>query len=209
MKTTKDEIVLKSLALFAEKGFDAVSTSMIAESLGITKGALYRHFESKQAIFDRIIEMMFELDEQQANDNNVPAREYAVDDGPYKSTGLADLCGFVNEQFIFWTENEFACLFRRMLTLEQFRDEKMTGLYRDIISLGPVKYSADLFGEMIKNGSLSPAAGVLGAWNLALQLYAPLLLSVQLYDAGEDSETLKANLRAFTQDFENRWKNDN
>lgn len=47
MKTTKETIIKVSLQLFAERGFDAVSTSMIANQLGITKGALYRHFESK------------------------------------------------------------------------------------------------------------------------------------------------------------------
>ena len=41
MKTTKEDILLTSLKLFAESGFDAVSTGMIAEKLDITKGALY------------------------------------------------------------------------------------------------------------------------------------------------------------------------
>ena len=40
MKTTKETIIKVSLQLFAERGFDAVSTSMIANQLGITKGAL-------------------------------------------------------------------------------------------------------------------------------------------------------------------------
>ena len=50
MKTTKEDILLTSLHLFAESGFDAVSTGMIAEQLGITKGALYRHYKNKQEI---------------------------------------------------------------------------------------------------------------------------------------------------------------
>ena len=46
LKTTKEEILRVSVRLFAERGFDAVSTSMIAGELGITKGALYRHFKN-------------------------------------------------------------------------------------------------------------------------------------------------------------------
>lgn len=36
MKTTKEDILLASLKLFAERGFEAVSTSMIASEIGIT-----------------------------------------------------------------------------------------------------------------------------------------------------------------------------
>ncbi len=45
MKTNKEEIMLIALKMFAERGFEAVSTSMIASELGITKGALYRHYK--------------------------------------------------------------------------------------------------------------------------------------------------------------------
>ena len=79
MKTNKDEIMLTALKLFAERGFEAVSTSMIASELGITKGALYRHYKSKQEIFDCIVKKMFEQDEKQANDNGVPVKEYSED----------------------------------------------------------------------------------------------------------------------------------
>lgn len=205
MKTTKADILLTSLRLFAERGFDAVSTSMIASEIGITKGALYRHFDSKQAIFDAIIAKMFELDEQQANDNNVPAKEYKDDQEGYQNTAFGDLCEFVNEQFIFWTENEFAKLFRRMLTIEQFKSPEMTKLYQDVIALGPVKYTEDLFHEMMKNGQLNEAAVKLGSRNLAIQLFAPLQLSIQFYDGGESSEMIKENLRTITVDFEKRW----
>ena len=41
--------------LFARDGYEAVSVSMIAGELGITKGALYRHYKNKQDIFDSIV----------------------------------------------------------------------------------------------------------------------------------------------------------
>lgn len=205
MKTTREEILFTSLKLFAERGFEAVSTSMIAAELGITKGALYRHFENKQAIFDAIIARMFELDAQQANDNNVPAKEYAEDAEGYQNTAFGDLCAFVNEQFLFWTENDFARLFRRMITIEQFKNPEMNKLYQDVIASGPVKYTEDLFAEMMKNGQLNEEAVRLGAKNLAIQLFAPLQLSIQFYDGGEASEQIRENLRAITKDFEMRW----
>lgn len=205
MKTSKEDILLISLKLFAERGFEAVSTSMIASEIGITKGALYRHYENKQAIFDSIIARMFELDEKQANDNNVPAKEYSEDSKSYETTTFGDLCEFVNEQYVFWTENEFARLFRRMITIEQFKSPQMNKLYQDVIALGPVKYTEDLFSQMINNGQLKDDAKYVGARNLAIMLFAPLQLSIQLYDGGEDTEVIKANLRIITKNFEQSW----
>ncbi len=207
MKTNKEEIMLTALKLFAKRGFEAVSTSMIAGELGITKGALYRHYKSKQEIFDSIIEKMFEQDEKQAEKTNVPVREYEEDAGSYEHTALEDLCEFVNSQYIYWTENEFALYFRRMITLEQYRNEKMKMLYRDMLSLGPVKYSGDLLREMIKNGRINTDTTEFEARDLAILLYAPLQLSIQLYDANpKDDEKIKRNLRKITKDFEERWK---
>ncbi len=207
MKTNKEEIMLTALKLFAERGFEAVSTNMIAGELGITKGALYRHYKSKQEIFDSIIEKMFEQDEKQAEETNVPVREYEEDAESYEHTSLESLCEFVNNQYSYWTENEFALYFRRMITLEQYRNEEMKKLYRDMLSLGPVKYSEDLFREMIKSDRLNAKAEKLGARNLAILLYAPLQLSIQLYDADEkDNEKIKSDLGKLTKEFEKRWK---
>jgi len=205
LKTTKEEIVLEALRLFSERGFEAVSTSMIAQRLGITKGALYRHFDSKQAIFDEIINRMFELDEKQANKNNVPAKEIQADEEAYNKTAFADLCAFVDDQFVFWTENEFACLFRRMITIEQYKNEKMQKLYQDVITLGPVNYTADLFDKMIENGQLGEAAKQKGAFNLAIQFFAPLKLSIELFDGGRNGEEIKNNLKIITEDFKEKW----
>ena len=178
---------------------------MIASKIGITKGALYRHFENKQAIFDAIISKMFELDEKQAKDNNVPVKEYKEDEQAYKAAKLTDFCEFVNEQYVFWTENNFAKLFRRMIAIEQFKSPEMTKLYQDVLVSGPIKYTEDFFKEMIDNGQLNADAEKLGAWNLAVQFFAPLQLSIQLFDGGADSDETKENLRNMTKEFERKY----
>lgn len=205
MKTTKDEILRTALKLFAERGFDAVSTGMIAEQLGITKGALYRHFESKQGIFDAIFDKMVELDAERANEDSVPEKKYEDDAESYKNTDAHDLCEFVNNKFVFWTEDDFARDFRRMITLEQHKSPERMKLYQDVICAGPVEYTKDLMTEMLRSGRLNKAAESFGAYNLALMLFAPLSLMIQMADGGTDAELLKKHLREITAEFEERW----
>ncbi|MCW2785750.1 MAG: TetR/AcrR family transcriptional regulator [Marmoricola sp.] len=47
---TRDRILSVALTLFTEKGYDATSMREVAEQLGITKPALYYHFDSKEDI---------------------------------------------------------------------------------------------------------------------------------------------------------------
>ena len=47
---TKEQIMEAALELFSQIGFLGTSMSDIASQLKITKGALYKHYESKQQI---------------------------------------------------------------------------------------------------------------------------------------------------------------
>ena len=49
-QNTRDRILDVALDLFTEQGFDGTSLREIAEQLGVTKAALYYHFESKDDI---------------------------------------------------------------------------------------------------------------------------------------------------------------
>ena len=47
---TKAKIETSALKLFAERGVDQTTTRDIAAGAGISEGAIYRHFESKDAM---------------------------------------------------------------------------------------------------------------------------------------------------------------
>lgn len=205
MKTTKEEILLTSLKLFAESGFDAVSTGMIAGKLGITKGALYRHYKNKQEIFDSIVQRMFEQDGKRAEEDSVPKEKYAKNPDKYEEVSLKDFCDYVVNQFEYWTKDEFAACFRRMITIEQYKSPEKMKLYQDVIGRGPVDYSEDIFREMIKRGVLNKAAEKAGSKKLAVEFYAPLKLSIDLFDGGGDFNKLKKNLKEITDGFKERY----
>ena len=72
MGDTKEKILAAALKLFAKSGYEAVSVSMIAGELGITKGALYRHYQNKRDIFLHILSRMEQQDASAAKQYDVP-----------------------------------------------------------------------------------------------------------------------------------------
>ena len=73
--STKDRILETALELFAQSGYLGTSMSDIAQRLGITKAALYKHYTGKQAILDSIVERMNKMDYERAEEYEMPETE--------------------------------------------------------------------------------------------------------------------------------------
>ncbi len=184
MNNTKENILHTALALFARDGYAAVSVSSIAGQLGMTKSALYKHYTDKRDIFDSIVKRMFELDAERAREHQVPETTFDVQPDDYGKTSVENIRTFITSQFEFWTTDEFGCDFRKLLTLEQYRDPEMADLYEKCLTSGPVCYMEDLFREMMSQGvwvSANPK-------QLALEFYAPFYLLLSLSDAGYSTQ---------------------
>ncbi len=50
-------IIESALKLFADKGFDAVPTSLIAKEAGVSEGLIFRHFENKLGLLNAIMQL--------------------------------------------------------------------------------------------------------------------------------------------------------
>ena len=201
MNGTKEQILLTALELFSQRGFDAVSVSDIAGKLGITKGALYRHYTSKQDIFEKILARMCQIDAQRAQQFRLPEKLFADSPESYCQVCWDSIAGFTIAQFHFWTEDSFAASFRRMLTIEQYSRAEMGQLYRSCLSQGPVSYLEDIFREMMKAGTLRPG----DPRQLALVYFAPLFLLIQLSDSSQPLEGAERLLRQHIEDFRIRY----
>ena len=164
MSDTKQKILETALALFARDGYEAVSVSAIAGALGLTKGALYRHYRDKQDIFDSI------LAEMERRDALAAARFSMPGAGENAAVTRASAAVFAKEMFRYWTADPFAGTFRRMLTVEQFRSARMAALYQQYLAGGPLAYTAELLGDR--------AAAERGG----------ILLYYSLYDAAPEAE---------------------
>ena len=181
MGNTKEEILLVSLHLFAQDGYEAVSVSQIAGELGITKGALYRHYQSKRDIFDHILACMEQGDGEQAESHDMPQERKEDAPETYQELSFVDFMAYSQSMFAYWTENDFASSFRKMLTLEQFRNAEMQELYQQYLVSGPVAYVKDLFESMKFDSALEKA----------VQFYATMFFFYSMYDGAEDKEQVK------------------
>lgn len=61
MNEKEQRIIQESIKLFAQKGFAATSIQEIATVCGISKGAFYLHFKSKEALLLAILHYYFDL----------------------------------------------------------------------------------------------------------------------------------------------------
>lgn len=186
MTDTKEKILMTALRLFARDGYEAVSVSAIAGELGITKGALYKHYKNKRDIFDSIVERMYLLDAERSRQYEVPEEKYEVNSASYENVSADSIKNFTVAQFAFWTEDDFASNFRRMLSLEKYRNAEMAELYNNCLTSGPVAYMEDIFREMISKGMLKEA----DPRQLALEFYAPMYLLINIADSSTDKEKL-------------------
>lgn len=197
MGDTKGKILLTALQLFARDGYEAVSVRNIAEELGITKGALYRHYRNKRDIFDSIVDRMIQIDAQRAKEYQMPIEQYDAMSDSYANTSWENIVKYTVEQLKFWTEDHFALLFRRMLTLEQYRNAEMAELYSRCIVEGPVSYMEDLFRELTKKGVFKEE----NPRQLAVEYYAPLFLLISMFDKTGENEEYVEILRNHTKQF--------
>jgi AcrR family transcriptional regulator len=53
---TREALIAAGRDLFAERGFDEVSSEQIVDAAGVTRGALYHHFDGKRGLFAAVFE---------------------------------------------------------------------------------------------------------------------------------------------------------
>lgn len=197
---TKERILETALELFAQNGYLGTSMNDIAARLGITKAALYKHYAGKQEILERIVERMDRMDKERAETYEMPE---TAPDGfaeAYLHTPAEKIRAYSRAQFDHWTREPFSANFRRMLTLEQYRDPGLARMHRDYLAGGPLEYMAAIFRKLTDSDE--------AAMQLALEFYGPMYLLYSVYDGAKDKDSVASLLDAHIDRFISRIESD-
>ena len=197
-KSTKEKILEEALKLFAQSGYMGTSMNDIAAKLGVTKAALYKHYSGKQEILDSIVEKMNRMDMERAKEYEMPEGDMEEVIAGYKNTAFDKIRQFTKVQFLHWTEEEFSCCFRKMLTLEQYRDPEMEKLYQNYLAKGPLQYIEAIFSGITGNRK--------AARQLAMDFYGPIFLLYSIYDGTENKQEVVKMVDRHVESFAKRFQ---
>lgn len=93
MKDTKDHILMTALNLFLHKSYKDVTMKDIVTETGLSKGAFYHYFDSKESVFEAVVRLVYEqqLFLDFADISNASLKDFY--------TGYIDSIDVINEQF--------------------------------------------------------------------------------------------------------------
>jgi AcrR family transcriptional regulator len=181
---TKQRILDEALTLFSERGYANVFVNDIAEKVGIKAPSLYKHYKNKQAIFDAIIDEMSSKFEQQAQALSINGTNPTADAEVYRSMDEDHLIKLGNDLFAYFLHDSYTKRFRKMLTLEQFKDKDLARVYSEQYFDRPLSYQGMLLG-------LLAAQGLLVTENvpiMTLHFYAPIYMLLTVCDREPERE---------------------
>ncbi len=143
--TTREKILDAALVSFAENGYKGTNLRDLAAGMELSKSALYRHFESKEDIFNAVIDRMeaYYADRFGSPEKLPPAPE-----------SCGELLTMTMRLLVFTLHDKRVILTRRLLLTEQFTDERTRQLATLHFLNGTKEMFAKIFAEMTKNGIL-------------------------------------------------------
>lgn len=112
----KQQILVAARDLFVERGYPNVSMALISERVGITAGALYRHFKNKAVLLEQVMDANFAW-----VDDLAPRAEagYAIEDAISWVIDRPYLPDLWTHEIRYLPEVKLQALRRRMLTWSQ------------------------------------------------------------------------------------------
>lgn len=181
---TKQRILDEALTLFSERGYANVFVNDIAEKVGIKAPSLYKHYKNKQAIFDAIIDEMSSKFEQQAQALSINGTNPTVDAEVYRSMDEDHLIRLGNDLFAYFLHDSYTKRFRKMLTLEQFKDKDLARVYSEQYFDRPLSYQGMLLGLLVAQGLLVTENVPI----MTLHFYAPIYMLLTVCDREPERE---------------------
>lgn len=182
--TTKEKIIDEALTLFSISGFNAVTVEEIAKGVGIKAPSLYKHYKSKQCIFNAIIEEMQSRYLQQMEQLHMNGLTPEIDIPIFENITEQQLLQIGQVLFSYFLHDEYNRKFRKMLILEQFNNETIRNIYVNQYFDNPISFQETVFFSLINQKLMRKYDPKI----VAIHFYAPINFLIALCDAQPERE---------------------
>ena len=188
-KDTKERILAAALEMFSQNGYAGTNIRELTASLGLVKSSMYRHFESKEEIWNTLLdEMSAYYDAHFGSSRHLPP----VPDS------LEELVKMTMQMVDFTVHDEKVVMTRKVLMIEQYRDERARELATKHFLTGLTEMFTPVFAGMMDKGLLRRDDPKM----LAFSYTAPISSLIHLCDREpEKTEEAMAQAEAFSRHF--------
>ena len=186
---TKERILEAALEMFSQNGYAGTNIRELSASLGLVKSGVYKHYESKEAIWNALLDQMIAYyGERFGSSEHLPP----VPDS------LEGLVTMTMQMVNFTVHDEKVIMTRKVLTLEQFRDARARELATKHFLTGLTDIFTRIFTSMMNKGLLRKDNPEM----LAFAYTAPISALIHLCDREPDkTEEAIARVEAFGRHF--------
>ena len=144
-KDTKERILAAALELFSQKGYEGTNIRELSASLGLVKSGVYKHFRSKEEIWNALLdELVAYYETHFGSPEHLPSVPASLNELVTLTMHMAD----------FTVHDERVVKSRKLLTIEQFRDERARALATKHFLTGIAEMFTQIFTEMMDKGLL-------------------------------------------------------
>ena len=186
---TKERILAAALEMFSQNGYAGTNIRELSASLGLVKSGVYKHYESKEAIWNALLDQMVAYyGEHFGSAEHLPPV-------PDSLEGLVEM---TMEMVNFTVRDERIIMTRKVLTLEQYRDGRAKALATKHFLTGLTQMFSHVFAGMMDRGLLRKDDPAM----LAFAYTAPISALIHLCDREpEKTEEAIRQVEAFSRHF--------
>ena len=186
---TKERILVAALEMFSQNGYAGTNIRELSASLGLVKSGVYKHFESKEAIWNALLDQMITY---------YADRFGSAEHLPPVPDSLEGLVTMTMQMVNFTVHDEKVVMTRKVLTLEQFRDVRARELATKHFLTGLTDIFTRIFTGMMDKGLLRKDHPEM----LAFAYTAPISALIHLCDREpEKKEEAIRQAEAFSRHF--------
>ena len=188
-KDTKERILATALEMFSQNGYAGTNIRELTAALGLVKSSMYKHFASKEAIWNALLDEMIAYYE---------ARFGSAENLPPVPDSLEGLVRMTMGMVNFTVHDEKVVMTRKVLAIEQFRDERARALADKHFLTGLTQMFTPVFAGMMDKGLLKRDDPEM----LAFAYTAPISALIHQCDREpERAEAAIARVEAFSRHF--------